>query len=94
MRTLGEWRGRTRQEIEAAIAAPRAAAQLGNGATVLEWVCEGYRVFAMFDERDRCLGITRSSLSLVSSARQRLRRAPQPTTGDDAEPVLQRTGTD
>ena len=62
---LGDLSGRSRAEIISAVGAPQSVSAVGGGKTLLQWQmvnqAGGYHIALLFDENDRCEGVTHES---------------------------------
>ena len=54
---LGELKGRSRKEIDAAVGPPNAVAAIADGKTVCQWMQTGYHIALVFDG-EICEGVS------------------------------------
>jgi hypothetical protein len=57
---LGELKGRSRKEIEAAVGPPNAVSAIADGKSVCQWMQTGYHIALLFDG-DICEGVSHES---------------------------------
>jgi hypothetical protein len=58
IKSLGDLRGRTKDDLIAALGSPTASSAVAAGQILLQWMPTGYHIALLFDHNGICLGIT------------------------------------
>lgn len=55
---LGELKGKTEEEIVAAVGTPQSVSADEDGGKILQWTAAGYHIVLVFDAKGKCAGVS------------------------------------